>query len=361
VTVTGTVNPNGKSTSYYFQYGVGTSLSSKTSAQAAGSGTTDLHVTATLSGLMPATEYQYRIVATNDSGTIYGGIGIFSTTALPYVVTGAAIRVAASTATLKGLVNSEGLTTTWDFQYGTTTNYGLTSPMNTLPAGPNDANASATVSNLAPNTTYDYRLVATSSAGTVQGVNEQFVTGRTVSINASSPTLVYGQSVLLSGKVASGLAGVKVTVVAKPNGQTSFSGVATILTGTGGRWSYSRPLAINTTFEALANGGSSSPFVVGVRPAVFLNMIRNHRLVARVVAAESYASQVVLLQRLSQNNWVAWKPVRLGSTAKAAFATRLPVGTMIRVATLGTSTIGVGQAVPGYLEGFSRTIPYIHR
>jgi hypothetical protein len=68
----GTVNPNGDSTIYYFQYGASMSYGSSTSSTGAGSGTGDISVRADLSGLASSSTYHYRIVATNGSGTSYG-------------------------------------------------------------------------------------------------------------------------------------------------------------------------------------------------------------------------------------------------------------------------------------------------
>jgi hypothetical protein len=78
-TVSGTVNPDGWSTSYYFQYGTSTSYGSATASQVAGSGTTVLNVSASLSGLSAGTTYHYRVSASNASGTAYSSDGTFTT------------------------------------------------------------------------------------------------------------------------------------------------------------------------------------------------------------------------------------------------------------------------------------------
>ncbi|MBC8176585.1 MAG: S8 family serine peptidase [Deltaproteobacteria bacterium] len=64
-TLNGTVNPNGASTTYYFQYGTSTSYGSSTTSTSAGSGTSDVSVDATISGLSSSTTYHFRLVATN--------------------------------------------------------------------------------------------------------------------------------------------------------------------------------------------------------------------------------------------------------------------------------------------------------
>jgi len=80
-TLKGTVNPNGTSTSVYFQYGTTTSYGSTTASQAIGSGTTSVTVSQAVSGLICNTVYHFRAVATNGSGTTRGLDQTFSTSA----------------------------------------------------------------------------------------------------------------------------------------------------------------------------------------------------------------------------------------------------------------------------------------
>lgn len=81
-TLNGTVNPNGESTTYFFEYGTDTSYGSTTSASSAGSGTSAVSVNASISGLTSDTTYHYRLVATNSDGTSYGDDRTFKTTIL---------------------------------------------------------------------------------------------------------------------------------------------------------------------------------------------------------------------------------------------------------------------------------------
>src|SRR6185312_11618771 len=70
--VTGTVNPNGQSTAYTFQFGTTTGYGSQTNPQSAGSGSANQAVSSTLTGLDAGTTYHYRLIATNASGTTVG-------------------------------------------------------------------------------------------------------------------------------------------------------------------------------------------------------------------------------------------------------------------------------------------------
>ena len=80
-TLTGTVNPDGKATTYYFEYGPSPSYGSTTASEKVGSGTTSVGVSATVSGLAASTTYDFQLVASNSSGTVYGGNVTFTTAA----------------------------------------------------------------------------------------------------------------------------------------------------------------------------------------------------------------------------------------------------------------------------------------
>jgi subtilisin family serine protease len=177
-TLNGTVNPNGASTTYYFQYGTSTSYRSSTTSTSAESGTSDVSVDASISGLSSNTTYHYRLVATNSAGTNYGSDGTFSTSAspitVPSVTTSSATSVSTSSATLNGTVNPNGASTTYYFQYGTTTSYGSTTSGTSAGSGSSSVSASASLTGLSSSTTYHFRLVATNSAGTSYGDDQSF-------------------------------------------------------------------------------------------------------------------------------------------------------------------------------------------
>ena len=82
-TLNGTVNPEGAATTYQFQYGTSTGYGSVTPASpaSAGSGISAISESADLSGLSASTTYDYRLVATNATGTTDGGNQTFTTPA----------------------------------------------------------------------------------------------------------------------------------------------------------------------------------------------------------------------------------------------------------------------------------------
>src|SRR5262249_31919993 len=71
-TLNGVVDPHGRATSWYFEYGAGTTYGSKTTSRSAGSAAGDRPVSAAVSGLSPGAVYHYRIVARSDAGTSNG-------------------------------------------------------------------------------------------------------------------------------------------------------------------------------------------------------------------------------------------------------------------------------------------------
>jgi hypothetical protein len=177
----GTVNPNGTPTNYTFEYGPTLSFGSITTVGGAGSGSSAVAETASLSGLAPHTTYYYRLVATSDAGTSFGTVGSFTTTGpaapAPAVVTGSASNIDIASADLNGQVNPEGFPTSYTFEYGQTTSFGAITPVVALGGGTSPIPVMATIAGLANSTTYYYRVVATSPTGTSVGAVSTFNTG----------------------------------------------------------------------------------------------------------------------------------------------------------------------------------------
>ncbi|HEY2143681.1 MAG TPA: NF038122 family metalloprotease [Candidatus Udaeobacter sp.] len=176
-TLNGSVHPHELTTTVYFQYGRTTSYGSTTSSQTK-TGNTYQNVSANSSGLSANTTYHFRIVATNSAGTRYGADRIFTTlsaTGAPVAFTSPAALIASFSANLNGRLDPHGLTTSVYFQYGTTTSYGLaTAPQSR--SGNTFRNISTNISGLSASTTYHFRIVATSSAGTRYGSDRTFTT-----------------------------------------------------------------------------------------------------------------------------------------------------------------------------------------
>ena len=212
-TVTGTVNPNGSATSYYFEYGTSTAYGMQTSSASAGSGTAGVSVQQPLTGLAASTTYDYRLVAVSTAGgTVEGNNATFTTpkTPAPTATTSMATAVNSSAATLNGSVNPEGIPTSYYFQYGTTTAYGTKTASQSAGSASSAQAVATNVSGLGASTTYHYRLVAVSAGGTVVGGDLTLTTAK-----------------LPAPVVATGLATGVSTATAVLNGTVNPEGLAT--------------------------------------------------------------------------------------------------------------------------------------
>jgi hypothetical protein len=145
---------------------------------------TGASVSDSISGLTPGTVYHFRVVATNADGTAAGNDQTFTTPGPPIVTTGGATGVSVNGATLNGTINPTGRATTFKFEYGTTTAYG-SQVTGDAGSGSLPVAVSAAVADLAPSTTYHYRLVATNADGTSTGADATFTTAAPAATNGS--------------------------------------------------------------------------------------------------------------------------------------------------------------------------------
>jgi hypothetical protein len=179
-TLNGTVNPNGQTTSYHFEYGLDASHGSSTATDTAGSDSSTHAKTASLSGLQPDKTYHYWIVASSVGGTTHGQDVTFKTAAVvgppPTATTGSATDVTTSSAKLHGSVNPHGKATTYHFEFGLTPSYGGSTAITSAGADNSAHPELASISGLKPSTTYHYRIVAKSANGTSDGDDATFKT-----------------------------------------------------------------------------------------------------------------------------------------------------------------------------------------
>ncbi len=133
-------------------------------------------------------------------------------------------------ATLQAQINTEGLETAYQFQIGTDTSYHLTVgcpgfaycmwlaeadglPLRpaSIPGASGDQDLSVTLSNfwaeLSPSTTYHYRIVATNSSGTTEGLDQTFTTppvGTAPSIEGESVSNITEHDATLEAQINPG-------------------------------------------------------------------------------------------------------------------------------------------------------------
>ena len=160
------VNPNGRATNAWFEWGATTSFGNILDNSSLGSGTDNVTINATLSGLLPAKTYHYRIVANNSVGTSVGNTIDFNTAGgVPTVGTKQYTLLSPTGATLNGDVNPSGLATFAWFEYGTTTSFGSILDNTSRGSGTDNVPMSAALSGLAPGTQIFYRVAASNTVG----------------------------------------------------------------------------------------------------------------------------------------------------------------------------------------------------
>jgi RHS repeat-associated protein len=130
-------------------------------------------------------------VTTTQSNGVFGGgwdasalnaakkqVGLWLDFPPPDATTEAATNVQVSQADLNATVNPEDKATSYYFEYGKTTSYGSSIPVSakSIGSGAVGIEVSQTPTGLEPDTTYHYRVVAESAAGTAYGTDASFTT-----------------------------------------------------------------------------------------------------------------------------------------------------------------------------------------
>jgi hypothetical protein len=178
-TLVARVDPRHSATTFHFEYGETEAYGQQTPAEAGGSGLTEAYVRQRIEGLAVRTVYHFRVVATNEQDmTTYGPDETFTTGAegIPAVQTGAATGVTQTGASISGTVDPEGIQTSYAFEVGTDTGYSGAKIYGDAGHGEVAAPITVGLEDLAPGTTYHYRLSATNVDGTSYGQDMTFTT-----------------------------------------------------------------------------------------------------------------------------------------------------------------------------------------
>lgn len=112
-TLHGVSNPNGESTTVYFEYGFTTAYGKRTVGTSIGSGTTNVEVSKAIEQLAAGGTYHFRVVASNKSGKVTGADKTFTTTepaGLPeFVPTSGKFPVTLTLAKISGYIRFEDI------------------------------------------------------------------------------------------------------------------------------------------------------------------------------------------------------------------------------------------------------------
>ena len=216
--LSGSVNPLGQKSTYRFEYSREEGPVQITEALPVAVGgeeevETPVPVSSELTDLIPNSEYEVRLIGTaTDTGVSSRSKALHFTTppAPPLSITGDAYDLTLGSATLAGKVNPYGQQTTYWFEYGPTTAYGMRSPVDhgeVVGAGREQLVAAAYLTGLESGTEYHYRLVALNGSGTALGVDRTFTTKSL----AASPRVFEQVSPVEKGADVNGLRGMNVS------------------------------------------------------------------------------------------------------------------------------------------------------
>lgn len=178
VTLKGKINPDGSPTIYRFEYGQSMGYGSQTlPSESIGEDSTDHEVSSEITNLEPGATYHFRLVAININGPSEGIDVTFNTPSQPTVTGGTISNLTADSATLNAQVKPGFRATSYHFEYGRASAYGSSTPESGAIGTDNSIHpASASISGLAPNTTYHFRVVATNEIGSADGSDGTFTT-----------------------------------------------------------------------------------------------------------------------------------------------------------------------------------------
>ena len=326
-TVTGTVDPNGSSTSYHFEYGTTTAYGLQTAAKDAGDGDGDVAVEIPVTGLTPGTTYHYRLVATNGNGTARGADRTLRTDPNPRApgVTGTGrASVGPDSAVLRSTIDPNDAATTYRFEYGTTTRYGTRTPDRQIPEGDGGVAITEQIAGLHPYRRYHFRLVATNAAGTTASRDRTLVTSRapiSITLALDAARVRWGEGVEVFGDVdGTGVNGLPVGLERQDFPFTGpFSSIGTPLpvrADRSGRFRIFVPSLFSTTrLRAVTRTDVTviSPVVtapVAVRVGATVNRLSRKRVRVRGSVSPAAPSGRAILQRRTRNG--GWTFVRGG-------------------------------------------------
>lgn len=182
VTMNGTLGAGAQD--YYFAYNIGPSCENRPQEQraphteqvAVSGSSAGQKVHAQIDNLQHFSNYSYCLVTTDKYGSAEGATMTLETKQIQPEITEERAPAAVRSARLSGFLNPEGEAATYSFEWGQTTLYGSTTEPLPVIAGESPVEVTTTASNLAPDTEYHFRLVATNSAGTRYGPDVSFIT-----------------------------------------------------------------------------------------------------------------------------------------------------------------------------------------
>ena len=218
-TLGGTVDPGGKVTSWHFEYGTTTAYGLESGGGETTAGSGPEAVAVGVGSLSAGTTYHYRLVATNEDGTVQGADRTFRTAAgpsLPSIASTVAREVGPESATLRSRIDPNRGATTYHFEYGLSSSYGSRTPERGIGSGDTRVDVADAITGLQPYRRYHYRVVATNEAGRRVSRNRTFTTQReptAITLRLAAPRTPWGEGIEVAGRVSGrGINGVRVAL-----------------------------------------------------------------------------------------------------------------------------------------------------
>jgi hypothetical protein len=181
----------------------------------------------------------------------------------------------------------------------------------------------------------------------------------TLTLKASPTVVAYGGSTTLSGVLSTLKSGQRVDILGQDCAQGAFKKVTTVMTTTGGAFTYAAKPDMNTNYQAKQKNVTSPAASVKAAPVVSLTKRAKNKFSVSVTAAQTFVGKFVVFQRLRKSKWVSLKHVTLTTLTQgtkptevtsASFTIKLPTKLRIR------AVLPAAQAGTCYLPAKSKVI-----
>jgi len=262
-TLNGTVTLNDATDgTYRFKWGTSSgSYPNTTPGGPVPGGSSDFPIDETISSLSPGTTYYYEACATNSDGEICDGGAdeqSFTTPDKPTATLGSPSAITNAGATLSGMVDPNGDSTTYAFHYGTSSQatcgaYPGTSSGGSAGSGSSSTPVSDSISGLAPNTKYFFRLSASNTYGNACSGEGSFTTQDAPTPTTGSASSVGAETATLNGTVNPNGASLTSAVFKYCTGCANASGAGSSIAAT---LSGSNPVNATANLSGLASGAT---------------------------------------------------------------------------------------------------------
>ena len=296
--------------------------------------------------------------------------GATAAPARPDVTTGPTANKGQTSVTLTGRVNPNELDTTYTFEYGTTRVYGAQAPAPPAAIGKGNRFRAVTVDigNLAPATTYHYRLVARNAKGVRRGADRTFKTQRQplgLTLGATPNPVAPGGNTTIAGTLSgTGNGGRQIVLQSNPFPYTQgFQNASNVqLTNPDGTFAFPvLGVQLNTQYRVLLPNQQQvqSPIVgVGVAPKVTVTTRRVRKTARGAIVrfrgrvTPAHDGTQVAIQKLKRGTWVTIQ----GTITKHRTSAYSRYRKAVRLRRGGTFRVYVGVADGDHVASTSRSV-----